>query len=318
MLAGGRFFVASNAPGFVTEAMGKGAGLIAAEEYPRNRPGAADVVVVSWCTTDAFPPDGAGSCTLATADMLADLASTQALLVGVGPASFAGNLRPIADTQPAGLLPPRLLSAFGGSAFPIISLANLLCLWAFTAELISACARTGGRMLAVYQSALVPGGRRRNDARLQRFSAGDAFEPGTDWHKIAPARGELTARYITETITILESLNWYKLDAAITVCAMATANGGRVVAYIIGHSPVHQWGTPADLSGILRLAKGRHGQMPDADEVAAEVADPRDVFVHLGYYSRPVDCYSAVRKSGGRVIEVIAAGPGDHCCHWLT
>ena len=66
----------------------------------------------------------------------------------------------------------------------------------------------------------------------------------------------------------------------------------------------------ADLSGTHRLARGRHGQMPDVAELAACVRDARDVFLHLGYYSRPLDCYAVVQARGARVIEVMAAGPG--------
>ena len=281
MLAGGRFFVASNSPGFVTEAMGKGAGLIAAEEYPRSRPSAADVVIVSWCSAACFPPDGAGSCALETDAMLEDLAESQALVVGIGPMATLGggvlSAAHVIDTELSDPLSPRLMLAFGGSAFPIISLANILTLWAFTAELISACARNGGKMLAVYQSVLVPGGRERNAARLSRFASGDAFEPGDHWAPLAAAYGELTARDISATITALESLNWTKLEAAIQLCGAAVQAGGRVITYIIGHSPVHHWGTAAGtyhvgwpgsrhhrMAGMYRVITLETTQLPDA------------------------------------------------------
>ena len=330
LAAGGGLFVASNAPGFVSDVIGKGAGLMMMRAYPNARPAVTDVVVVSWCSESASPPDSVGSCELDTAEMLADLRSTGALLVTIGPALPGGDA-PSMDTHcPKNALTPRLSRAFGGATFPVTSLTNVLCQWSFTAELLSALAR-GGRMLAVYQSVLTPGGRERNALRAERWAAGNPWEP--DWHGVAPARGELAAEYLGATVAILEGLDWQNIAAATEHCGAALKEGRRVVAYMIGHFPVWQWGMPGDHSGIERLEGGRHGQMPDTDEVAAKVCpidyllwnyqriapsklacasqmSEGDVLLHLGYYSRPAEAYTAARAKGASVVEILAAGPG--------
>jgi hypothetical protein len=142
LLADGRLIVASNAPGFVSDAITKGAGLMMTKGYyattlgyPSVRPTDTDVVVVSWCGPEAIHPHAPGSTALATSEMLADLRSTGALLVTIGP-RLAGDADVAQLDSSAGRLAPALAAGFGaGVDFPIVSLTNLLMLWAFTGEL---------------------------------------------------------------------------------------------------------------------------------------------------------------------------------------
>ena len=70
----------------------------------------------------------------------------------------------------------------------MVALQNLVLLWAFSGELVAALTRCGA-MPPIYQSVLMPGARRRNEARQ-----GLRFEAA---HEVPPiAAAKLGRRYL--------------------------------------------------------------------------------------------------------------------------
>ena len=152
LAAGGRLLLASVRPDFTSEGFVRSGGLMLAEEWrPHTETGAVadDTVILGW---SGASPDQ-------ELELLRDLRASGALIVGIGPAAWAG-----ADSQlGADLflesslpLPEAVTAPFGGEGYPLISLQNLVVLWAFTGEIVAALTRIG-RMPAMYQSVLVAG-----------------------------------------------------------------------------------------------------------------------------------------------------------------
>ena len=155
LAADGRLLLASARPDFTSEGFVRSGGLMLAEEWrPQTRLAPNDAVILGW---SGASPDQ-------ELELLRDLRASGALIVGIGPAAWAG-----ADSQlgtdlfieSSIPLPEAVTAPFGGEGYPLISLQNLVVLWTFTGEIVAALTRIG-RMPAMYQSVLVAGARDRN------------------------------------------------------------------------------------------------------------------------------------------------------------
>ena len=298
LAAGGRLLLASARPDFTSEGFVRSGGLMLAEEWrPQTRLAPDDTVILGW---SGAPPDQ-------ELELLRDLRASGALIVGIGPAAWAG-----ADSQlGADLflesslpLPEAVTAPFGGEGYPLISLQNLVVLWAFTGEIVATLTRIG-RMPAMYQSVLVAGARDRNarfaGSRFHHTHQVLAIPPGQVGGDYLDAIGEILRALIEEEARAIERVG--------AVCAQVLNDGRVIHAGMISHFPVHQHGAPGDPLYMRRLG-ALDGESPSVAELERELQSG-DLFFFLGYYRRPTQAYRAAHRAGARIVEVITGDGAD-------
>jgi hypothetical protein len=292
LAADGRLLMASARPDFTSEGFIRSGGLMLAEEWaPETVLSPNDLVILGW---SGAPPDQ-------ELELLRDLRASGALIVGIGPAAWAG-----ADSQmgadlfleSAIPLPEVATAPFGGEGYPLISLQNLVVLWTFTGEIVAALSRIG-RMPAMYQSVLVAGARDRNarfvGSRFHQTHQVSAIPPGQVGGDYLDAIGAILCALIEEEAGAIDRVG--------AVCAQVL-NAGRVIhAGMISHFPVYQHGAPGDPLYMRRLAR-LDGESPSVAELERELQFG-DLFFFLGYYRRPTQAYQVARRAGARIVEVI-------------
>ena len=288
----GRLLLASVRPDFASEGFVRSGGLMLAEEWrPQTRLSPNDTVILGW---SGAPPDQ-------ELELLRDLRASGALIVGLGPTSWAG-----ADSQlgtdlfleSAILLSEAVTIPFGGEDYPLISLQNLVVLWTFTGEIVAALTRVG-RMPAMYQSVLVAGARDRNarfaDSRFHHTHQVPAIPLGQVGEDYLDAIGAILHALIEEEARAIERVG--------AVCAQVLNNGRIIHAGMISHFPVHQHGAPGDPLYMRRLG-ALDGESPSVVELEREL-QLGDLFFFLGYYRRPTQAYQVARRAGAQIVEVI-------------
>lgn len=294
LVAGGDLFIASVRPDFVSEGIVRSGGLMMLRAYgPDAALSQGDTVVVGWSNTTSEQ-----DCAL-----LERLRESGAFVVGIGPAppeaileGFLAHVDAFLESAPP--LPLEVVERFGGEAYPLVSLQNLVLLWAFTGEMAAALTRRG-YMATMYQSVLVPGARERNARhRHHRFH---------ETHEVPPLpAGQVGGTYLEEIGGCLRALREETpaIEQVARACAEVRGRGNQVHAFLISHFPVYQWGAPGDPKFMQRL-EVMSGETPPAAELEARMR-PGDLFFFLGYYRRPAKAYEAVRRAGGLIVEVIA------------
>ena len=298
LAAGGRLLLASARPDFTSEGFVRSGGLMLAEEWrPQTRLAPDDTVILGW---SGAPPDQ-------ELELLRDLRASGALIVGIGPAAWAeadSQLGADLFLESSLSLPEAVTAPFGGESYPLISLQNLVVLWAFTGEIVAALTRVG-RMPAMYQSVLVAGARDRN----ARF-AGSRFHQTHQVPTIPP--GQVGGDYLDAIGAILRALIEEEARAIERVgaaCAQVLNDGRVIHAGMISHFPVHQHGAPGDPLYMRRLG-ALDGESPSVAELERELRSG-DLFFFLGYYRRPTQAYRAARRAGARIVEVITGDGSD-------
>ena len=292
LAADGRLLLASARPDFTSEGFVRSGGLMLAEEWtPETVLSTSDTVILGW---SGASPDQ-------ELELLRDLRASGALIVGIGPASWAG-----ADSQlGADLfleseipLPEAVTAPFSGEGYPLISLQNLVVLWTFTGEIVAALTRIG-RMPAMYQSVLVAGARDRNarfvGSRFHQTHQVPAIPPRQVGGDYLDAIGGILRALIEEEVGAIDRVG--------AVCAQVLKDGGVIHAGMISHFPVHQHGAPGDPLYMRRLAR-LDGESPSVAELECEL-ESGDLFFFLGYYRRPTQAYQVAHRAGARIVEVI-------------
>ena len=309
LAAGGRLFLASVRPDFVSEGFVRSGGLMLAQEWDSTAAASPDdVVIVGWSNTT---PDQ-------DRELRQQAHSTGALTVGIGPTPTADppTADPLADVdlflQSPMPRPTDVTEPFGGEAYPLTSLQNLVLMWALTGEIVGGLTRLG-QMPAMYQSVLVPGARERN----ARF----AGVPLHATHEVpAVPAGQLGGEYLAGIRAICRELmeqEAVEIDRVATVCAGVLRAGGAIHAGMISHFPVHQHGAPGDPMHMSRL-QPLSGESPSVAEIDSKLKSG-DLLFFLGYYRRPMQAYEAARQAGALIVEVITGdgsteiGPQPDC-----
>ena len=292
LAADGRLLLASVRPDFTSEGFIRSGGLMLAEEWrPQTRLSPDDTVILGW----------SGASPNQELELLRDLRASGALIVGIGPSSWAG-----ADSQVGAdlfleraiLLSEAVTAPFGGEDYPLISLQNLVVLWTFTGEIVAALTRIG-QMPAMYQSVLVAGARDRNaqfaGSRFHQTHQVPAMPPRQVGGDYLDAIGAILRALIEEEARAIERVG--------AVCAQVLNDGRVIHAGMISHFPVHQHGAPGDPLYMRRLER-LDGESPSVAELEREL-QLGDLFFFLGYYRRPTQAYQVARRAGARIVEVI-------------
>ena len=298
LVADGRLLLASVRPDFTSEGFIRSGGLMLAEEWtPETVLSPNDAVILGW--SGALPDQ--------ELELLRDLRASGALVVGIGPASWAG-----ADSQlGADLfleseipLSEAVTAPFGGEGYPLISLQNLVVLWTFTGEIVAALTRVG-RMPAMYQSVLVAGARDRNarfvGSRFHQAHQVPAMPPGQVGGDYLDAIGAILRTLIEEEAGAIDQVG--------AVCAQVLNADHVIHAGMISHFPVYQHGAPGDPL-YMRLLARLDGESPSVAELEREL-QLGDLFFFLGYYRRPTQAYQVARRAGARIVEVITGDGSD-------
>ena len=227
----GRLLLASVRPDFTSEGFVRSGGLMLAEEWtPETTLSPNDAVILGW---SGAPPDQ-------ELELLQDLRASGALIVGIGPASWAGADSALgADLFLESEIPLSevVTAPFGGEGYPLISLQNLVVLWTFTGEIVAALTRVG-RMPAMYQSVLVAGARDRNaqfvGSRFHQTHQVPAMPIGQVGGDYLDAIGAILRALIEEEARAIERVG--------AVCAQVLNDGCVIHVGMISHFPVYQHG----------------------------------------------------------------------------
>ena len=251
--------------GFVLEGLNRAGGLMLVKEMkeppapaPVNITAAIPTLPVILC--GAFTPDAAGS----------ELESDQA---EVPKQLFMGRM--VLPVTPRGIWPGErgvdigdMHSVDGLSLGAPVVTAHL---WTFTAELISALTRLG-KLPPMYQSMVVPGGRRRNAEHLKL-----QWEPGP----VEPIREGLLGReYLARVANSLRRLKTSQAEKFAEAGRLAadTAAAGHTVWYgSLGHLPPELPSIPGDPGLVKPLS------MREPDKLA-DLVKPGDLILYVGYY----------------------------------
>ena len=265
--------------------------MLAEEWTPETVLSPNDAVILGW---SGAPPDQ-------ELELFGELRASGALIVGIGPASWAG-----ADAQLGAdlfleseiALSEAVTAPFGGEGYPLVSLQNLVVLWTFTGEIVAALTRIG-QMPTMYQSVLVAGARDRNarfiGSRFHQTHQVPAIPPGQVGGEYLDAIGGILRALIEEEAGAIDRVG--------AICA-EVLNDGRVIhAGMISHFPVYQHGAPGDPLYMRRLER-LDGESPLVAELERKL-ESGDLFFFLGYYRRPTQAYQVARRAGARIVEVI-------------
>jgi len=294
LLNGGQLFAASVRPDFISEAYIRSGGLMLLKEYtPDTQLTAQDTVLIGWSNTSPAEERG----------LIRQAHQAGAYLIGIGPIPPAATADECIETLSVFLasdppLPTNILASFGASPYPLISLQNIVILWAFTGELVAALTRQNA-MPTLYQSVLVPGARARNEQRQHlRFEENHSVPP------IPP--GQLGNAYIDRLADNFQRLIATEINSVEQVARAGTTTlqkGHQIHAFLISHFPVLQHGAPGDPGFMQRLDQG-HGETPSNTELQAKLK-AGDLLFLLGYYRRPHSAYTIVHNAGARIAEII-------------
>ncbi len=228
LVTGGNIYVDGSQPGFISEALGRAGGLIALKsaDGPGDSPTQNDVVIMAMTRITprdtrqiaVYKADGAYVAVFCSAGTLENLsAEPNAAVTYSGPEVFLPN--PQADNP---------------AVLPVDSVMNVINMWAWTGELAGACTRLG-KMPAMYQSHLLPGGKERT-AELKHSMFHENLE-------ISPVKpGVLGKAYIykiRKSIHLFSNTQRKKLSAAADMLRPGVA--GRIPLLLsTGHMfPAH-------------------------------------------------------------------------------
>jgi len=276
--------------GFVLEGLNRAGGLMLVKEMkeppapaPVNITAAIPTLPVILC--GAFTPDAAGS----------ELESDQA---EVPKQLFMGRM--VLPVTPRGIWPGErgvdigdMHSVDGLSLGAPVVTAHL---WTFTAELISALTRLG-KLPPMYQSMVVPGGRRRNAEHLKL-----QWEPGP----VEPIREGLLGReYLPPVANSLRRLKVSQAEKFAEAGRLAadTAAAGHTVWYgSLGHLPPEL----PSISGDPGLVKPLSMREPDK---LADLVKPGDLILYVGYYEPWGPWVETAHELGAKIVTVVSGTP---------
>jgi len=183
---------------------------------------------------------------------------------------------------------------------PVAGAANVVNMWTFTAELVSALTRQG-KMPTLWQSMFVPGAAPRNE-RIGEYM----FHP--DMRIMPIEKGVLGREYLSAVAAFLDSIKTNELEQvrrAGDLCAETISGGGTVVASLIGHFMVSQTRMPG-YPPIFTVRANEYGigQLEG-------ILDDGDVWLHVGYSYYPVRELTYARAVGAKTVCVFTAGPAE-------
>jgi hypothetical protein len=185
-----------------------------------------------------------------------------------------------------------------GRTGPVAGIANVINMWTLTAEFVAAVTRQG-EMPTLWQSMFVPGAAARNEPLGEHL-----FHPFMRIMPIEPQ--DMGLQYISAVKSYLENIRSNeipKFKAAGKLCADTIANGGDVVASLIGHFMISQQRMPG-YPDIFTTIENEYGS-----EQLESVLDGNDVWLHVGYSYTPERELNYTSEIGAKTVCVFTPGP---------
>jgi hypothetical protein len=179
-----------------------------------------------------------------------------------------------------GTAPTVQLDGLPRAICPAAPTANITALWMFTGELVAACTRLG-RMPAMFQSIIVPGGR----DWLKKYSSVDFHADIT----VDPVSPNLLGRaYLAEIRRCLQGLcdQVTSLQAGGEMLAATFRAGGIARVATLGHHLPGQFGLPGDPMRLDDSLTWNIQQEYDVPKLMEEI-DQGDALLLIGYFDYP-------------------------------
>lgn len=289
LIAGGNLYVAGSDQGFDLEAITRAGGTMAMKLLPAlEQVKSSDTVVISFTSQK----------TDADISLTASLKEKGALVIGFGSPTHVGrdvrvdylfdNFSPKQDCIVKAPRREELLC-------PTSAVGNAVNLWAFTAELVSACTRKG-KMPTMWQSVMVEGARKRN-AQYQ----GQQFHTDMDIPPI-PA-GALGKQYLDRLHSALARIRKDErstIQSASNKIADTLNKGKAAYIYIIGHMPPSEVGGFGDPKFFRVLPMGK--QLAGMEQTVTK----DDVVVGLVYTGVWPELLDFVTHTGTPTVWILA------------
>jgi len=281
--------------GFVAEACDRAGGLRHIQPVPiRGELTDKDVVMVG--TLDLHPED--------QYKQLSSYKDKGALIIVFG--SRKSRIADLADFLidnglEAGLVPVMDVGR-DGKIGPIAGIANVINMWAYTAEFVAAVTRQG-KMPTLWQSMFVPGAAKRNE-KIGEYM----FHPDMRIMPVEPRN--LGSQYIREVKSYLEKIRANELSKfpeAGKLCAGAISGGNKVVAGIIGHFMSSQRRMPGFPEGLFKIVENEYG----SEQLKKAGLGKGDVWFHIGYSMYPERELKYAKEVGAKTVCVFTPGPID-------
>ncbi len=289
LIAGGNLYVAGSDQGFDLEAITRAGGTMAMKLLPPlDQVKPSDAVVISF-TSQKTDDD---------ISLAARLSEKGALVIGFGSPTHVGrdvrvdylfdNFSPKQDCIVKAPRREELLC-------PTSAVGNAVNLWAFTAELVSACTRKG-KMPTMWQSVMVDGARKRN-AQYQ----GQQFHTNMDIQPIAA--GVLGKQYLYRLRSAVARIHGdeaSQIQLAARKIADVLNDGKAANIYIIGHMPPSEVGGFGDPKFFRVLPMGK--QLAGMEQTVTK----DDVVVGLVYTGIWTELLDFVTHTGTPTVWILA------------
>ena len=288
--AGVVYTIHDQSGGFVAEACHRAGGLGFLEPLSDEvNLTAADVVLIG--TLDLHPEEQRAHITAIKQK------GTLVIVFGSGKSSIAPMADFVIDNGlGAGLAPVFDIGSYKPTG-PLAGIANIINMWTFTSELVSACTREG-KMPTLWQSMFVPGAEARNE-RIGK----SVFE--ADIH-VDPVEPQVLGRqYVAAVRGFFEKIRTNELpdfQNAGKMCADTISHGNNVVTYLIGHFMTSQSRMP-DFPDVFTVL-----DQTNIPEQIDEKLHQGDVLLHVGYSYYPEGILKKARERSAKTICIMTPG----------
>lgn len=185
---------------------------------------------------------------------------------------------------------------------PIAGIANVVNMWAFSAEYVAAVTRQG-QMPTLWQSMFVPGAAERNE-HIGEYM----FHP--DMRIMPVEKGLLGSQYITTVKSYLDQIRTNELGKfkeAGTLLAGVRSGGNKIVAGIIGHFMTSQRRMPGFPNDLFVIVENAYGD----EQLRESNLKSGDAWFHIGYSMYPERELKYARLAGAKTVCVFTPGPTD-------
>jgi len=272
-IAGGKIWAAGRQEDFISEACGRAGGLMSLQSLGQTVPDAQDIVL--YAAPGGLNPQDSNT---------------------------------IADWQQSGTQVIVFSSDKGiyKNICPLDTLANVIHLWTWTAEFVSACTRQG-KMPILYQSYGLPGGPERG-----KKYQGKKFHEELTIEPVAP--GILANAYLSKIETILNELQTQKTKLTLAAQWWRETPSNSTLAFVIGHMfPHHFQDIRSKQFCDFRTAPAWE------DPNLIDETHPPQMILYIGYQYAPKNLINQAKKLNVKLVYTDAepAIPSEPTTHIL-
>ena len=307
LLAGGNLYTAGQ-KGFVSESFVRAGGMMLPLSYSENA-NLTDKDVIFVGVTTSGDEAARTVCTRARE------ADAHVILFSPKAATSDAPLTLPCDVHMDNFYLPLTAQGEGRPIGDTSSLYNVTALWAYTGELIGALTRKG-KMPAMWQSVVVPGGRARNSLYYNNDSSKRRFHDDMTVPPQPPGKiGHLFIDVTRRQVAGLRGPTLDQLSDVATLMAECVRSGGAVHIQTISHFTTHEVTGPTVPAWVKADCEARLNGVMKGRQLA-EAMKAGDIFFQLGYYepsSHPyhddIGYVKLLREAGAKTIIALCHAP---------